>query len=78
MRDGRYPVGVFQTTSASQMLTQNGAEYFERNLTSLVEVAAANEVAVVLTTFAYAPSFVHETVWLHPSISAPSGNRTLC
>ncbi len=75
MRDGRYPVGVFQTTSASQMLTQNGAEYFERNLTSLVEVAAANEVAVVLTTFAYAPSFVHETRLATPEYQRAIGQQ---
>ncbi len=58
VRDGRYPEGVFEATAASEMLTRNGPRHFERNLRSLVSVAAATEVAVVLTTFAYAPSLV--------------------
>ncbi len=58
VRDGRYPEGLFQTTPASEMMTENGPDYFERNLRGLVSLAAANEVAVVLTTFAYAPTFV--------------------
>ena len=61
VRDGRYPEGVFQTTPASQMLAENGPGYFERNIRSLVEIAAANEIVVVLATFAYAPSAVSET-----------------
>ena len=66
VRDDRYPADLFQATSASQMLAQNGTGYFERNLSSLVEIAAAKELAVVLTTFAYAPSSAQETRLVTP------------
>jgi lysophospholipase L1-like esterase len=49
---GVYPAGIFRSVPASAMLARNPPIYFRRNLESLVGVARAQGVAVVLATFA--------------------------
>lgn len=56
-RAGTYPSGIFAQVPAEEMLAQNPPDYFRRNIDSLVALARANGVEVVLATFAHAPGF---------------------
>jgi lysophospholipase L1-like esterase len=59
-KKGTYPSGVFADVSAQEMLEENPPIYFERNLRSMVAIAGANEIDVVLVTFAYSPLFTKQ------------------
>jgi lysophospholipase L1-like esterase len=65
---GRYPDGVFRDVPVEQMLAANPPAFLERNLRSLIAVAEANGVEVVLTTFAFSKAFPHQSYIGHPAI----------
>lgn len=65
---GRYPDGVFREVPVEQMLDANPPIFFERNLRSLIAVAAANRVRVVLTTFAISRAFPDQSYTGYPAI----------
>ena len=49
---GAYPSGIFAEVSATDMLQNNPPIYFERNLRSLVSIAASHDVKLLLVTMA--------------------------
>lgn len=49
---GAYPTGIFAEVSAAEMLQNNPPIYFERNLRSLVSIAASHDVNLLLVTMA--------------------------
>jgi len=53
---GTYPTGLFAQVSAARMLEVNTPRHFERNLRSLVGVAAAHGVEVLLVSMPFDPS----------------------
>lgn len=60
--EGTYPQGIFLEVSAQEMLRQNPPIYFERNLRSMVAIARANGIEVILATFVYSPDFKYVQV----------------
>jgi len=58
--DGTYPSGIFEETSAMEMLDANPPIYFERNLRSMTAIANANGFDIVLVTFIHSPEFPDE------------------
>ncbi|HET9062061.1 MAG TPA: SGNH/GDSL hydrolase family protein [Candidatus Binatia bacterium] len=71
-RTGSYPDGIFREVTADEMLARNDLRYFARNLESLVAVAKAHDVNVVLASFAYSPDFPEE-----PRVTAPEYRRAI-
>ncbi|HET9061853.1 MAG TPA: SGNH/GDSL hydrolase family protein [Candidatus Binatia bacterium] len=71
-RTGAYPEGIFREVSPDAMLARNDPRYFARNLESLVAVAKAHGVDVVLASFAYSPEFPEE-----PRVTAPEYRRAI-
>jgi lysophospholipase L1-like esterase len=69
-RAGSYPAGVFLDVSIERMLEANPPVFFERNLRSLMAVAAAHGVRVLLTTFAFSREFPFATYIGHPAVQA--------
>lgn len=67
---GSYPTGVFGEVPIEQMLETNGTRLFERNLRSLLAVAGARQVRVVLCTFAYSKEFPARDYIGHPAVQA--------
>lgn len=67
---GTYPDGVFREVPIERMLAENPPVFFERNLQSLLAVAAAHDVRVLLTTFAYGRTFGHRPYIGHPAVQA--------
>jgi len=59
---GSYPSGPFADVSVEQIWEHNPPIYFERNLSSLIAIAQARGIDVVLTSFAYSPHF-EDTAW---------------
>ena len=50
-----YPDGIFKEASVAEILHENSPQYFKRNLEYMVSAARANEVSVLLSTFAFCP-----------------------
>jgi lysophospholipase L1-like esterase len=71
-RTGTYPDGIFRDVTPDEMLVRNDLRYFARNLESLVAVAKAHGVKVVLASFAYSPDFPEE-----PRVTAPEYRRAI-
>lgn len=69
-QQGRYPDGVFREVPIETMLETNGTTLFERNLQSLLAVAAAHHVRVVLCTFAWSKAFPAREYIGHPAVQA--------
>lgn len=67
---GTYPDGVFREVPIERMLEANPPVFFERNLRSLLAVAAANDVRVLLCTFAYHRDFAEQAYIGHPAVQA--------
>lgn len=67
---GSYPSGVFRDVPIERLLEQNPPVFFERNLRSLLAVAAAHGVQVVLCTFAYSREFPERDYIGHPAVQA--------
>ncbi|MEC8253538.1 MAG: SGNH/GDSL hydrolase family protein [Planctomycetota bacterium] len=65
-----YPDGVFREAPIEQMLRENGTRLFRRNLESLLAVAEAHGVSVLLTTFAYSEEFPGNANIGHPAVRA--------
>lgn len=66
IRHGKHPSGIFEQTTAAEMLASNPPMFFERNVRNLIAIAAANDVEVVLASFTYSPEFPEE-----PRVTAP-------
>jgi lysophospholipase L1-like esterase len=71
-RRGEYPSGLFREVDGARMLEANPPRWFERNLRSLIAVARANDVGVVLVSFAYSPDFPEE-----PRVTEPEYRRAI-
>jgi lysophospholipase L1-like esterase len=71
-RYGQYPEGLFEATTAATMLERNDPRYFARNVASLLAVAKAHGVEVVLASFAYSPEFPEE-----PRVTEPDYQQAL-
>lgn len=56
-RTGTYPSGIFADVPAQAMLDANPPLYFDQNIRNMIAIADANDIAVVLATFAYSPDF---------------------
>lgn len=69
-RNGTYPAGIFRDVPIEQMLATNGPVYFERNLRSLLAVAASHDVRVLLTTFAFSREWPDQPYIGHPAVQA--------
>lgn len=67
---GAYPSGVFRDVPVERMLEANPPVFFERNLTSLLAVARAHGVRVVLGTFAWSEDFPQRPYIGHPAVQA--------
>lgn len=67
-QSGSYPAGVFRDVPIEQMLAANPPVFFERNLRSLLAIAAANDVPVLLTTFAFSRDFPQRPYIGHPAV----------
>jgi hypothetical protein len=52
-----YPSGIFTRHPASEMLIKNPPIYFEKNMETIVALCKANDIDVVLLTFASSPHF---------------------
>lgn len=65
-----YPDGVFREVPLERMLRQNGTRLFRRNLDSLIAIATANDVSVLLNTFAYSAEFPANPNIGHPAVRA--------
>jgi lysophospholipase L1-like esterase len=65
---GVYPQGVFTDVPVERMLDENDTRFFRRNLESLIAVANAHGVRVVLTTFAYSKEFPDEPYIGHAAV----------
>jgi lysophospholipase L1-like esterase len=72
MRTGAYPDGIFRDVTPDEMLARNDPRYFARNLANLIAVAKANDVEVVLASFAYSPDFPEE-----PRVTSPEYRRAI-
>lgn len=59
-RNGSYPAGIFQETTAAMMLAQNQPIYLAQNLNSMIAIAQANQIDIILATYAYSPFFPDE------------------
>jgi lysophospholipase L1-like esterase len=53
----RYPEGIFEQVSASEMLQTNPPVYFQRNIENLIAIAKSNGVQILLASFASHPDF---------------------
>lgn len=71
-RRNLYPAGVFLKVPAIKMLNGNPPKFFESNLRSIIAIAKANNIEVVLLTFATSPFFPEE-----PSVSSREYRRAL-
>jgi len=71
-RRDAYPAGVFLEVPIERMLEQNPPVFFERNLRSLMALAAANDTRVVLATFAFSRDlqFRSRPYQGHPALQA--------
>lgn len=67
---GTYPAGVFRDVPIEQMLAANPPIYFERNLRTMLAVAAEHGVRVVLTTFAWSREWPAQAYIGHPAVQA--------
>jgi lysophospholipase L1-like esterase len=65
---GRYPDGVFREVPIDKMLAANPPVFFERNLRSLIAMAKAHGVRLVLMTFAISKAFPAQSYVGHPAI----------
>ena len=65
-----YPDGVFREVPLERMLRQNGTRLFRRTLDSLIAIATANGVSVLLNTFAYSAEFPANPNIGHPAVRA--------
>lgn len=65
---GNYPDGVFRDVGIETMLRTNGPSYFRRNLESLIAIATAHRVRVLLLTFAYSQDFLERPYMGHPAV----------
>lgn len=65
-----YPDGIFREVPIERMLRENGTGLFRRNLESLIAVAEAYGVEVLLTTFAYSAEFPGNANIGHPAVRA--------
>ena len=54
---GVYPAGVFEEITAAEILKANKPIYFERNIENLIAIAKAQNVKVLLSSFAFHPDF---------------------
>jgi lysophospholipase L1-like esterase len=52
-RDGVYPDGIFKTVPAMTMLDNNKPVFFERNVASMIDIAQANHIKVIISTIAF-------------------------
>ena len=52
-----YPTGVFAEVSVQAILEANDPRYFRSNLESMIAIASARDIEVVLVTFAHSPAF---------------------
>jgi len=57
---GEYPKGIFQKTSALEMLKTNKPIYYKRNLGDIAAIAKERGIKVFFATFAYSPLFTEE------------------
>ncbi len=57
---GVYPTGVFKQVPVQKMLDAHPPVYFERNLASIIAVARAHGVGVMMGTFSHSPMFEKE------------------
>lgn len=69
-RTGTYPSGVFATTPIEAMLAANPPVFFERNLRSLIALADAHRVTIVLATFAASAAFPNDPFVGHAGFRA--------
>ena len=67
-KQGTYPEGLFRDVPLERMLRANGTRLFRRNLESLIAVARAHGVSVLLTTFAYSAEFPGNPNIGHPAV----------
>ncbi|MBL8747559.1 MAG: SGNH/GDSL hydrolase family protein [Planctomycetes bacterium] len=67
---GTYPAGIFRDTPVEAMLAANPPVYFERNLRSLLAVASAHGVRVLLSTFAFHRGWPAQACIGHPAVQA--------
>ena len=65
-----YPDGVFLEVPIERMMEANQPVFFERNLRSLMALAAVHGVRVVLATFAFSREFPLATYIGHPAVQA--------
>jgi lysophospholipase L1-like esterase len=65
-----YPDGVFREVPIERMMEANPPVFFERNLRSLMALAAAHGVRVVLATVAFSRGFPLATYVGHPAFQA--------
>jgi lysophospholipase L1-like esterase len=65
-----YPDGIFREVPIERMLRENGTRLFRRNLMSFLAIAKANDIAVLLTTFAYSTEFPGRPNIGHPAVRA--------
>jgi len=68
--NGSYPAGIFGEVPIEQMLAANPPVFFERNLRSLIAVAGAHGVRVLLTTFAFSREFPERDYIGDPAVQA--------
>lgn len=57
---GIYPEGIFEEVGAVDILDTNRADYFERNIQSIVAIATSRGIEVVLSSFATSPLFTDQ------------------
>lgn len=60
VREGTYPSNIFEEVSVQEMLNQNPPIYYERNIRSMIGIAQAHDVKVMLATFSYSRLFVED------------------
>ncbi len=66
--DGSYPSGIFRKVPAERILAVNPPRYLRRNLESLIGVARAHGVTLVLATFAWSEKVTYDPVLTAPEI----------
>lgn len=64
---GNYPSGIFRDVSAMQMLDHNPPIHFQRNMASIVDIARANAIGVLVSAIAYDPEHFPQ----YPSSASP-------
>jgi lysophospholipase L1-like esterase len=63
-----YPDGVFKEASVSQMFKVNKPIHFERNINYMISLAQAEEVKVMLSTFAFCPDTIKQSTYAFPAL----------